>query len=541
MKVDRARVVSASVFLTYKFQRDAVSPIKSSQLRNADKPRRAATSFAPATARSTGPMQTDRETEMPSPEQCSLRSGSVVEDPPSAPSSGSSRCSTPGLTPVPSVSPPLSIYASCGNDRSLSACRFTSARLGAQGAASPADGAAAATPLSPGSVLRISTTPPGERRLQNVFEPEVAQGLTGDGSITADEGPTSAEASVTAGADDETSRKGGIAMRGWLHKRRDHLPGTLRRFFVLRGWELSYFLSEVDALPRKVYDLRGGSLAVGTANESEPWSLERSLLAGLDPWSHSPNTSAAPDTTPFITITLSPGPRTPSGPLLRTPRGRAASGEVVAVAADSDKQLFEWLQALTAAAAIGRLPSPRPPPRPSPLRATPRAAVLAGLPPPREPAPAATDAHSSSARRHDISHSGWAGWSARLPVAAAQTPIRTWAAELHSPSPATAARTARPGAGDGASTPPSPGLPLRSRSSPSPTPSGMGEEGWGVVRALHVAMALQGRTPEHRYSPLPPRGARPARAHSVTAARAGRPGWRRPSGARRARPSRRRS
>jgi hypothetical protein len=348
-------------------------------------------------AHGAGPMQTDCEIEMPSPEQCSLRSGSVVEDPPSAPSSGSSPCSTPGLTPVPSVSPPPSVYSSCGNHRSLSACRIPSAHLGAQGAASPADGAAAATPLSQGSGLRISITPPGERRLQNVFEPEVAQSLTSDGLISADEGPTSVEASVTAAADDETLRKGGIAMRGWLHKRRDHLPGTLRRFFVLRGWELSYFLSEGDALPRKVYDLRAGSLAVGTANESEPWSLERSLLAGLD-------ASAAPDTTPFITITLPPGPRTPSGPLLRTPRGRAASGEVVAVAADSDQELFEWLQALTAAAAIGRLPSPRPPPRPSPLRATPRAAVLAGLPPPREPAPAATDAHSSSAPRDD---SGW--------------------------------------------------------------------------------------------------------------------------------------
>ena len=85
----------------------------------------------------------------------------------------------------------------------------------------------------------IGTTPPGTRRLYNCFEPEVEQG----GAVAS---PGGGGAADTAGG-----------MRGWLHKRRDHLPGTLRRWFTLEGGQLSYFLSDRDPAPRKVYDVRG--------------------------------------------------------------------------------------------------------------------------------------------------------------------------------------------------------------------------------------------------------------------------------------------
>ena len=64
-------------------------------------------------------------------------------------------------------------------------------------------------------VVVIGTTPPGTRRLYNCFEPEVAQGGASPG-------------------------EGGAAgMRGWLHKGRDHLPGTLLLSLLLSSLELS--------------------------------------------------------------------------------------------------------------------------------------------------------------------------------------------------------------------------------------------------------------------------------------------------------------
>ncbi|KAJ1492434.1 hypothetical protein T484DRAFT_1880884, partial [Baffinella frigidus] len=189
------------------------------------------------------------------------------------------------------------------------------------------EGGLETTPEPPGNgrggvVTRIGTTPPGSRRLYNVFEPELAQ----------------VGAGASPGAD---GRAGG--MKGWLHKRRDHLPGTLRRWFTLEGGELSYFLSDRDPVPRKVYDVRGCGVAVSTITSTEPFSGPGWSLLGVGGDAVNPAQTGEV----FLTLSLPPGPRTPLGASLaqgHTPRGRKSSGEMVSVSAGSEKELLAWMK-----------------------------------------------------------------------------------------------------------------------------------------------------------------------------------------------------